>query len=399
MKDGMPPLRVSVSLGVGFDVWLHCYFLTGLVQLSREGVISLRTMRAGGARGGVNPRGADYPLFTVTCSDARSGTTRRICFDARDQSDVWQMNALEEADVYFKRSFHLPDVEKLPPGIRGKVRAINPMFATWPRRAPEWKARVGISFVTTAARKILTGEGAASALKTLSAHVRLLLSLSSVDRYEGTPPEPKRPQVLFQTRLWDPASEKGDWVGACNQERIEMVRTLRAGLGNAFVGGLSSTPYAATRYPELLSNLTVGARSRRPEFIALCREFLVRVNIRALFEAVPYSLGETLAANNALVSHPLRNTCVPPLIGGRHYAGFTTAKECVDQCRALLDSEARARRLREEAHTFYAESVRPREAMRAYLHQAMLPTRGERPLRPPKEGSPIVSDARNVTRW
>jgi hypothetical protein len=97
----------------------------------------------------------------------------------------------------------------------------------------------------------------------------------------------------------------------------------------------------------------------------------VRVNIKALFDAVPYSLGETLAANNCMVSQTIRNTFATPLAEGRHYLGFTTARECVAQCIALLDSGDKARRLREEAHVYYREAVRPKEAMRMYLQQAM----------------------------
>ena len=97
----------------------------------------------------------------------------------------------------------------------------------------------------------------------------------------------------------------------------------------------------------------------------------MRVNIKALFDATPYSLGETLAANNCLVSENIRNTFATPLVAGRHYVGFTTADECADRCLELLDSDDKAKRLREEAHAYYRTAVRPKEAMRMFLEQAM----------------------------
>jgi hypothetical protein len=97
----------------------------------------------------------------------------------------------------------------------------------------------------------------------------------------------------------------------------------------------------------------------------------VRVNIKALFEATPYSLGETLAANNCLVSENIRNSFATPLVEGKHYVGFTTPEDCADRCQELLDSDDKAIHLREEAHAYYRKAVRPKEAIWSFLEQAM----------------------------
>src|ERR1035441_5872653 len=131
------------------------------------------------------------------------------------------------------------------------------------------------------------------------------------------------------------------------------------------------TPYTEKNYPELLSNLTLTAKAKRPEFIRLCRQFLVRVNIKALHDAVPYSLGETLAANNCLVTESIRNTFATPLVENGHYVGFTTPDECAGRCLELLESGDKAIRLREEAHAYYRKAVSPKAAMRTFLEQAM----------------------------
>lgn len=365
------PMRVSVLVGDGFDLWLHSYFLTGLMDLAREGSIVLRPMNGAAARKYTSVQKPHYPLLVVLCKAENESSARVVCFDARDQSDVWHHDGLACSDVYFKRSYHPPSAEELVPSLRSRVVPLNPIFATWSRRSRVWSARLCGFLLATAAKQLVSGEAARKVMGSLAAQVSKLQSLSSVEHYEDTPAGAKCAKVLFQTRLWDPDTESGDWVDACNRERVEMVRTLRSGLGDAMVGGLASTPYAARQFPELLSNLTEGARSRRPEFIRLCKTFLVRVNIKALFQAVPYSLGETLAANNCIVSQAIRNTFATPFAEGRHYLGFTTPRECVDQCMALLGSGGRARRVREEAHAYYRDAVRPKEAMRMYLQRVM----------------------------
>jgi hypothetical protein len=145
-------------------------------------------------------------------------------------------------------------------------------------------------------------------------------------------------------------------------------------LGKYCVGGLVPSPFTRKNYPELLSNLTATSTAKRPEFIRLCRQFLVRVNIKALFNAIPYSLGETLAANNCIVSEEIRNSCMTPLVDGRHYLGFTTPDECADRCLELLDSNDKADRLRQESYAYYCTAVRPTEAMRMFLEQALCPS-------------------------
>lgn len=359
--------QISVYVGTGFDIWLHSYFLTGLVALEQQQVIDLELQTRD--LFGISPVG--HPLL-VCCLRGTSLTRPQVlCFDAQDQADRWHSQALAACDLYFKRSAHPPAIQQLAARDQAKVRPINPMFATWDGSSWNWSAQVYRSFLTTAARRFLSTRNWASTMAPLKRSSRDFATLSTLREYEDTPVANKRLQVLFQTRLWNPSEEEGDWVEPCNQHRIKMVRVLRAKLGDRVVGGLIRERYAAEQYPELLTNLTPTGKAQRPEFIRLCRQFLVRVNIKALFDAIPYSLGETLAANNCLVSESIRNISATPLIPGQHYSSFTTPEECADQCLELLDSPQRAQGLREVAHEYYRTAVQPAAAMKMYLDQAL----------------------------
>ena len=364
--------RFKVDLFLAqFDMWLHSYFITGLVQLAKEGAITLRVMRGHDLRRCLTMQNSGYPLLTLKCTEMNRNNSRLICFDPRDQSDTWQTKALGECDIYYKRSTYQPDTERLIKSQQCKVRPINPMFATWCSDAGSWNVRLFAASVMRVGHQIAAGLSPREAVHSMLGGFRVFEFLSTLDKYEDTPASNKRKQVLFQTRLWDPSSEEGDWIEECNRHRVEMVRVLRHRLGTRCIGGLIRTPYTEKNYPELLSNLTLTAKSKRPEFIRLCRQFLVRVNIKALFNAVPYSLGETLAANNCLVSENIRNSFATPLVGGEHYVGFTTPDECADRCEELLDSDDKAARLREAAYVYYRKAVCPQEAMWTFLEHAM----------------------------
>jgi hypothetical protein len=366
-----PRYHIEVLLGCGFDIWLHCYFMAGLIELVNEGTVRLVPMRREVRKRCEAFQKRGYPLFSVQCSDMMSGKSKLLVFDARDQSDQWQTEALKQVDVYFKRSFFAPDREELEAQLREKIYPMNPMFATWASGSVGWSYRLQRQFLENALKQALSPATRRSGFQDLVRSVRNFSSLSSLDEYEDTPDGEKRPHVLFQTRLWDPSLEEGDWVAPCNVERIELIRALRNDLGDDFIGGLVPTPYAREHHPDLLSNLTPDSKCKRPEFIRLCREFLIRVNIRALFHAIPYSLGETLAANNVMVSRTVRNSCESPLVEGTHYMGFTTPDECAAICRSLLDDPDKVRSLRAQSHEYYRTAVQPKEAMRHYLSHAM----------------------------
>ncbi|MDW8345253.1 MAG: glycosyltransferase [Verrucomicrobiae bacterium] len=336
----------------GFDIWLHAYFLAGLIELADRHVLRLQ-LRVPSNDDALPDWCRDgYPLFVVQCH------RNWLVFDPADHSDRWQSEALRDCSAYFKRSFHPPDLSGLPADHRKKIHPLNPIFATW-YRSPRWSARLVFALL----RQPIPWPLRRKALLTFT-------QLSRLEAYEATPTENKQPKVLFQTRLWNPAEETGDWVEPTNAHRVALVRALRRTLGDRLVGGLIREPYAERHYPDLITNLTASGRARRPLFIRLCRQFLVRINIRALFDAIPYSLAETLAANNCLVSEPVRNMCATPLIAGQHYLSFRSPEECAEHCRELLDSPRQAQVLREQAYEYYRTAVQPAAAMRLYLTQA-----------------------------
>ena len=88
------------------NIWQHSYFLSGLVQLAKEGTIALRVMSGDNLRRCSTMRNSLYPLLTFKCAEAYRSNSQVICFDPKDQSDAWQTNAHGECDVYYKRSIY-----------------------------------------------------------------------------------------------------------------------------------------------------------------------------------------------------------------------------------------------------------------------------------------------------
>ena len=103
--------RVDLFLAA-YDMWLDGYFLTRLVQLAKEGAITLRVMGGHDLSRCLAMQDSLYALLTLKCTDTYTNDSRIVCFDRRDQSDAWQTKALGECDIYCQ-----PSVWQVAPGF------------------------------------------------------------------------------------------------------------------------------------------------------------------------------------------------------------------------------------------------------------------------------------------
>ena len=277
------------------------------------------------------------------------GSRRRLCFDIHDRSYVFSDAALRECDVYFKRSFFAPDVERLEG--QGKVHPFGPIFVT---RSVFGRARLAAGL-----GRALKSQ-AWQAMRDLTDYLRLPPSSA----YERSADEPVPARVLFQTRLWTDAEVTGDPPAAeINDERVRLVRALKNGLGEHFTGGIVPTPLALEKHPELVC----ARETHRRAYLATARGCAVGIYSRGLHESTAWKLGEYLAASHAIVASGLRNALPVPLAPGRDVLHFTTPEECVEICASLLAAPERLAALRMASRRYYCEVARPsRHLMRCF---------------------------------
>ena len=198
---------VAVHLGPRFDIWLNSYFMLGLMALDRQGHIRLSRMGRQESRRWDMVQGEDYPIFIASVKPLGSGGPGRIlCFDPKDQSDVWQAGCLSAVDYYFKRDMYEPDMVMLPEGLQRKVRPLNPMFAAWSRESACWSGRTWLHFFRQFAWNVSRDGSVGDACRRMKRDILAFSALSDISEYEESVSVAKRKQVLFQTRLWDPAT-------------------------------------------------------------------------------------------------------------------------------------------------------------------------------------------------
>ncbi|HEY1418281.1 MAG TPA: hypothetical protein VGF41_10255, partial [Myxococcaceae bacterium] len=105
------------------------YVLTGLEGLARRGRLELVGGRA---------PASSHPLVLRCRVDAGDGRERTVVFDMLDRSSEWDLPGLDAADLYLKRSFDRPDVERLGPERARRVEPFGMNFLVRSRASTRW---------------------------------------------------------------------------------------------------------------------------------------------------------------------------------------------------------------------------------------------------------------------
>ena len=346
-------MRVNCWLDRDHVFYHTARFLSGLWLLHQAGEISLRFVVRAERAGGTPPTDSALPLEIES-----GGKTRKILADFRDRSDLFWADGLSQCDVYFKRSYYVPD---LPPGHAGKILPLGLNFTC---RVP---GLTGAVCRAVAPRLISSPSLFFSWLRRQIRCATLVPALKDLER---GPTEPVRGAVIFQTRLWEDSDL--DSRGAAeqiNQSRASVVRCLRDSLGDRFYGGLIPTPLARRQFPELLAPQS-GRKSR---YLKIARSHLIGVYTAGLNQSTAWKFGEYLAASQCIVADPPGNAVPKPLIEGRHYLAFSNPQECVAACRRLLDDPTFAESMRKANHEYYERELAAHIWVRNRLSEALSP--------------------------
>ncbi len=340
--------RVSASLLPLLESTQVFYLYTGLLELAQAGEIEL----SWDARSQVE----DYTIV-AEIERISDGARLRVCFDIHDRSYLFSAAELRASDVYFKRSHYAPDVAKLAPEARRKVLPFGPIIGPGNRGA---MLSLLAGWLRYAVRR---PKRAKESLRHLSDYLRLPITRD----FERSPDEDLPPRVLLQTRLWTEAEVTGaPFAPEINEERVGVVRALRAALGERFVGGALPTPFARQAYPDVVCHWD----TRRSAYLKTMQTCRVGIYTRGLHHATAWKLGEYAAASMCIVASGLRDTFVEPFTAPRNYLAFTTPAECAAHCLRLLGNEDEARAMARANHEYYLEHIRPAKQMRRWMGQA-----------------------------
>jgi hypothetical protein len=177
-------MRVTCWIGPGQDFYQASCLLAGLLALHRAGRIALR-LRV--------PR----PTESMLAADPRSmafqvvadGASRLVVADFRDQSNEFSGDLLGHCDVYFKRSYHAPDL----PSLGGDAAKVRPLGLNYPCRT------TGLVSAILAAETPWLARSPTRAIRWLVDQARRVPAIPPARLFERVPGDPTQSAVVFQT--------------------------------------------------------------------------------------------------------------------------------------------------------------------------------------------------------
>jgi hypothetical protein len=253
------------------------------------------------------------------------GTTAGV--DLSDHSDR-MMPELSHCDLYFKRCVRPEDLK-----TGGRIRPFGLNYACRSTRAT---------------LRLLGLFGPIDAIRRRGAWGKFLC-VPLVKEFEREPTQAASLTILFQARLWDPAECQGD--EKVNEDRVNLLRALRAEFKERLAGGLAPTLYAKQYYRELLTNHP----TRQSRYVRWAREPLISIGFRGLFGSLGFKIAEAFAASQCLVSEPTKAY----LPADAPLAGYHNIEECIAICDHLLTHPGETDQMRKQAWEYYRTNVEP----------------------------------------
>jgi hypothetical protein len=356
--------RYHIAARTDNELYWSSYLYCGIFELVAEGAVTVSFKLP------PSLSTSEVLCTVVEVTDRETRERRVVAMDWRDNADILCLRKLTECDVYYKRNL-IPTVTypACPAELRAKIRPAGLSFAVRTHRErPLWVQVVG---------GLHRGEGLPrgrsvrdSARNWYKAGVRAPLQVASFLRlrqFECDTLDGARNAVLFQTKAYDPrGSSFPEDTRAVTEERAEIIATLRAELGEAFVGGFVPSRYAREAYPDQLAATNPTQRS----YARLVKSCRISVYTRGLRDSPAFKLGEYLASARCIVAQEPKTQLPRPLEHGRELLYFDGPDDLVRKCRDLMADEALQRRLSEGARQYYLAEVQPRRRVATLLREA-----------------------------
>ena len=270
---------------------------------------------------------------------------KKLVYDLGDGYNVPEdiMTGLDDCDFYFKRSFSLEKNQKLLERDEGKMFPLGLYFRVTykgnPINEPLWKAML----------KPLMGKASARYF------------VPKV--FEGKPePEGDRPlRILFLTQLWNDhepgfSDEENAERTYINQMRIDIIRALRERYGDSFIGGLNDNALSRSWAPDLIMP---AKYTERRKYLKLLHSSDICIGSMGLFESIGWKTAEYIAAAKAIVNETFHYSVTGDFEEGRHYLAFSTAEECIEAVRSLVENTEKRLEMQTANAKYYQEYLKP----------------------------------------
>ena len=276
-----------------------------------------------------------------------------LFYDTHDGCNLYN-EALEVADVYFKRSY-------LQSAVPDRYKAcVFPLGLNYELYAGKLERYELARF---AFRDSVLDRFPREMIKCI-ARLTSMNFLPTVNKMHSLPKPNQEPNVLFMARAWDPEGEgselsaelKGERA-RINEMRARCIKLLRKELKHHFYGGFAQTDYARRNFGDLL--LETASVSDKKAYISLLHQYPICIATTGLHGSIGWKMAEYVAFSKSIVSEQLNFSVPGQFEHNRNYLEFDTPEECLQQTMRLVEDKHLRSRLMENNLYYYKTYLIP----------------------------------------
>jgi hypothetical protein len=326
---------------------------TGLAALSDEKLIQLNVQIA------KDKNGKPIKNNLLSISKLTVNGVNSI-IDTHDNFGLYTDGYLEDIQHYFKRSYQLQGYKAEEDAYNIQTHALGLNYAIYGKQQ-FWLPKYLIEKTLPKKLEVFCRNNF-----TLSKifHLNTSAGYCNEQYLSAEPNFNLEPQALLMTRVWPIHNKLQPWQiekrTHLNKLRTECIMSLREAFGDKFLGGLFIDEYAAKYYPNLL--LSNNKMAAKKNYLKTLKQFPIGISVNGLFSS-GWSLGEYAALSKAIVTDYPTNVLPGNFLAQQNYLAFSTADECVQSVKTLMDNPDLCRQIMTNNHRYYLETLNPKAMM------------------------------------
>jgi hypothetical protein len=312
----------------------------------------------------------------------------RFHFDTHDSREI-AVAELTDCDFYFKRSYSATAVAELPAGQRDKVRPLGLNYQVLPDQRDFFAVRRSLRLDGFSRKSLVICKQALDIGNRLGFRPRLAQL--------HAPPDPRAsPRAMFLAVAYNPHDDPGrspDKVEerfVMNETRASCMRLLRRQLGERFLGGFASSPFALDHYPDLV---VARDETTQRNYLRTLQSYPICIASSGLHGSTGWKLAEYVAFAKAIVTEKLNFQLPGSFVPGHNYLEFASPVQCVDQVVRLVEDTSLREDLMRNNAAYYEAYVRPDRLVAHALSAAQDLAGAQERATPAQESSSARSDA------
>lgn len=178
----------------------------------------------------------------------------------------------------------------------------------------------------------------------------------------GKPNTNSNPKVIFFSRLFHPTKNS-----PINDERIELIRRMRATFGTSFEGGVSNDTYGKRLAPDLILD---DSATQKRHYLNKLNGFNIGISNQGLFGSIGWKQAEYTMKSMAVVCNDISSYHVPGTYSEQqNYLSWKSVDEALTKVELLLSDRSLLSHIQQQNFEYTQKHLHPSQLMKQIIEQ------------------------------